>query len=96
MEKNNKLLQILRFVVGIIIFGVLGYVYFIGITYSNFEPSFTVIYRGLGCAMVYPLYFLLIPTYVNKAFTDIRYSGAMASAFSFILTVVLLLITFWL
>lgn len=96
MTNNNqiKLRSILRLIMGIILFGVLGWIYFMGITCPEFERPFIVIYRGIGCGMIYLLYFFLIPTYVNKLFQEVCYSGAIVSAISFILTVILLFITF--
>lgn len=96
MKNNNqkKLQVILRLIIGVILYGILGWVYFIGIASPNFDYPFIVVYRGLGCGMAYPLYFFLIPTYTNKVFPDIRYSGAIVSAVSFIITVILLFAIF--
>lgn len=68
--------------------------FFIGIAYPDFDRPFITIYRGIGAGMIYPLYFLLIPTHTNKVHPDIRYSGAIVSVGSFIVTVILLFNTY--
>ena len=90
---ENKLRSILKFIIGIVIFSALGWVYFMGITCPTYEPPINAIYRGIGCGMIYPLYFLLIPPFVNKFVPDIRYSGIIVSAVSFVLSVILFFIT---
>lgn len=93
-NNQNKLQFILRLILRIILFGIFGWVYFMGIVCPSFTPPFGAIYRGLGIGFIYPLYFLIIPTYQNKDFLDIPYSGAITSIFSFALTLIFLLITF--
>ncbi len=91
---RKKLLNILRFALGTILLGLLGCVYFMGIVCPSFDSPFQAIYRGIGYGLIYPLYFLLIPAYMNKYFPDIGHAGAIASIVSAILTVILLFITF--
>jgi hypothetical protein len=79
---------------GIILFGIFGWVYSMGIVSPVFIHPFGAIYRGLGIGFIYPLYFLFIPTYKNKVSSNIPYSGAITSIFSFVLTLILLFITF--
>ena len=96
MEDNNqkKPLRILKLIIGIFLFGAFGWVYFMGIISPDFGPHFNAIYRGIGCGMLAPFYFTLVPTYTKKAFPDIRYSGAIVTVVSLILTGILLFITF--
>lgn len=93
-SNQNKLQFITGLIFNIIVFSIFGWIYFIGIVSPNFESPFGLIYRGIGCGMVYPLYSLLIPTYMNKYFSEIRYSGVIVSVASFIITLILLITTF--
>lgn len=91
---ENKTQVVLRLIIGVILYGLFGWIFFIGIVCPNFNHPFITIYRGIGSGMIYPLYFLLIPTYTNKIYPDICYSGAIVSVGSFIVTVILLFTTF--
>lgn len=93
-KKQSKIKVFLRLIIGIILYGLLGWIFFIGIACPNFNRPFITIYRGIGAGMIYPLYFLLIPTHTNKVHPDIRYSGAIVSVTSFIVTVILLFNTY--
>lgn len=93
-NSQNKLQDILRIIVGIIVLGVFGWIYFMGIFCPNFNHSFSPIYRGAGLGLLYPLYFLFIPGHTNRIFPKIRYSGAIVSIFSFILALTLLFTTY--
>lgn len=94
MSKNNKMTLILRLILGTIAFGLFGCIYYMGIVCPSFKPPFDVIYRGIGCGMVFPVYFLLVPGYIKKLFPESRYLGAIVSAASFIIAVVLVFIIF--
>lgn len=93
-NNQNKIKVVLRLIIGIILYGLFGWIFFIGIACPNFNRPFIMIYRGIGSGMIYPLYFLLIPTYTNKTFPNVRYSGAIVSVASFIVTVILLFTTY--
>lgn len=93
-NNQNKISIVLRLIIGVILYGLFGWIFFIGIAYPNFNRPFILIYRGIGSGMIYPLYFLLIPTYTNKIFPNTPYAGAIVSAASFIVTVILLFTTF--
>lgn len=93
-KDQNKVQDVLRLIIGVIIYGLFGWIYFIGIVCPNFNHPFIMIYRGIGSGMIYPLYFLFIPTYTNKILPNIRYSGAIVSVVSFIITLILLFTTF--
>lgn len=93
-NNQNKLQVILRSILAIILFGIFGWVYFMGIVSPVFIPPFGVIYRGLGVGFIYPLYFVFIPAYKNKISTNTPYLGVITSIISFVLTLILLFITF--
>lgn len=96
MENNNqnKLQVISRIILAIVLFGIFGWVYFMGIVSPSFIYPFGGIYRGLGIGFIYPLYFIFIPAYKNKISPNIPYLGVITSILSFVLTLILLFITF--
>lgn len=93
-SNKNKIQVTLRLIIGVILYGLFGWVFFMGIVCPNFDRPFIMVYRGIGSGMIYPIYFLLIPTYTNKIFPNYPYSGAIVSVGSFIITLILLFATF--
>lgn len=58
-DNQNKLQVILKLILNIILLGVFGWVYFMGIVSPMFIQPFGAIYRGLGIGFIYPLYLYL-------------------------------------
>lgn len=92
-SNHKKTIHIITFSIHIIFFGLLGWVYFIGIINPSFKLPYGTIYRSIGFGVVPLLYFKFIPTYVNKEYSEIRDSGVIASSISFVISLILLAIT---
>ena len=93
-NNQNKIKDVLRLIILAVIYGMFGWVYFMGIVCPIFNHPFIMIYRGIGIGMLYPLYSILIPIHINKIFPDARYSGAIVSVVSIILALILLFTTY--
>lgn len=95
MENRNqkKLLSILRLIMATVIYSLFGWVYFIAYVSPTFQGTLDILYKGIGSAMFAHMYIILIPSYVNKSISEIRYSGAIVSGASIILMIFLLIVT---
>jgi hypothetical protein len=93
-KQRSKIRSGINLTATVLVFSVLGWVYFMGIVCPDFASPFREIYRGLGSGMLYVIYFQLIPAYMQKFFPSIRPAAVLVPLISAVITVILLFTAF--